>query len=327
MSSETSFSDSVVFLLSFGNSLKTVYLWFKDAGGNISDATNDSITLDLAPNMIPDTGQTTSYTGTPGEDSDYTINPPSYTDNGNATVTDNVTGLMWQQETTVHSWSNALEYCSDLSLASYSDWRLPTIKEIQQIADYQTTHPVIDSTFFPNTISSSFWTSNTAAWSNDYAWKFSFSNGTNSREEKTRNGNVHCVRGRHLAFGDFVDNGDGTVTDSATGLMWQQSDYYLNMGSGWRDGLNYCEGLSLAGHNDWRLPNIKELFSIVDLSRRDPSINTAYFPNTHSSWDYLSSTTNQSFGEEFLSVWFNDGGIDSWEKTMDGYALCVRTEQ
>ena len=47
---------------------------------------------------IPDTGQTGDYTSTFGEDSDYTINPPSYTDNGNLTVTDNVTGLMWQQE-------------------------------------------------------------------------------------------------------------------------------------------------------------------------------------------------------------------------------------
>jgi hypothetical protein len=47
--------------------------------------------------LIPDTGQTTSYTSTYGEDSDYIINPPSYTDNGDGTITDKTTGLMWQK--------------------------------------------------------------------------------------------------------------------------------------------------------------------------------------------------------------------------------------
>ncbi len=73
---------------------------------------------------LPDTGQTTSYTPTFGEDNDYTINSPFYTNNSNGTITDNVTGLMWQQvdggEMTIE---NATIYCDNLILGGFSDWR------------------------------------------------------------------------------------------------------------------------------------------------------------------------------------------------------------
>ncbi len=74
------------------------------------------------------------------------------------------------------------------------------------------------------------------------------------------------VRG-NKAYGknSFVDNGDGTVTDTATGLMWQKSDSKKSMK--WEEALKYAESLKLSGHDDWRLPNAKELQSIVDYAR------------------------------------------------------------
>ena len=71
---------------------------------------------------------------------------------------------------------------------------------------------------------------------------------------------------------DFVDNGDGTITDRATGLMWEQEtdDLWKN----WEGAFQYCEDLILAGHADWRMPEISELLSIVDYSRVDPAIDT-----------------------------------------------------
>ena len=64
---------------------------------------------------MPDTGQTGSYTSTFGEDNDYNINVPSYINNGNSTITDNITGLMWQQadggEMTIE---NAIIYADNL---------------------------------------------------------------------------------------------------------------------------------------------------------------------------------------------------------------------
>lgn len=55
----------------------------------------------------------------------------------------------------------------------------------------------------------------------------------------------------------FTDNSNGTVTDQATGLIWQQTDNPTSRL--WQNALNYCNALSLAGSNDWRLPNISSL--------------------------------------------------------------------
>ncbi len=94
----------------------------------------------------------------------------------------------------------------------------------------------------------------------------------------------------------LIDNGDGTVTDTSTGLMWQQSDSQ-NYDNGvytprtWEQALDYCETLTLADHDDWRLPTIKELRSLVDYSRYNPAIDTVKFPGALSSW-YWSSTTH-----------------------------------
>ena len=82
-----------------------------------------------------------------------------------------------------------------------------------------------------------------------------------------------------VAFGAFVVNGDGTVTDTSTMLIWQQQ----TAGSmTWEAAISYCEGLSLGGHDDWRLPNTNELQSLVDYTRYYPAIDTAAFPDTMS---------------------------------------------
>src|SRR3990167_9252666 len=90
--------------------------------------------------------------------------------------------------------------------------------------------------------------------------------------------------------GSFTDNGNGTVTDSDTGLIWQKEDD--NTTRTWESAITYCEGLSLS-YTDWRLPNIKELKSIVDNTKDSPAINKIYFPNTNSSY-YWSSTASAS---------------------------------
>src|SRR5208283_3026477 len=91
---------------------------------------------------LPDTGQTQCYDPSglsgnviacagSGQDGAYILNPMSFTDNGNSTGSDNVTGLMWQKQDdgTTRTWANAGTYCSSLSIGGYSDWRLPTVTE------------------------------------------------------------------------------------------------------------------------------------------------------------------------------------------------------
>jgi hypothetical protein len=88
--------------------------------------------------------------------------------------------------------------------------------------------------------------------------------------------------------GRFVDNLDGTVTDTCTGLMWQK-----NTAPGtflWQGALGYCEGLELAGHNDWRLPNLRELRTLLDYGGGEPAIDPVFQAIAEMYW--TSSTWN-----------------------------------
>jgi hypothetical protein len=78
-------------------------------------------------------------------------NPASYADNGNGTVTDIVTKLMWQQTvpTTTYTWADAIAYCPTLTLGSFSDWRLPSLIELTSIQDLGRSAPTINTTYFP----------------------------------------------------------------------------------------------------------------------------------------------------------------------------------
>ncbi|MBN1420395.1 MAG: DUF1566 domain-containing protein, partial [Planctomycetes bacterium] len=123
--------------------------------------------------------------------------------------------------------------------------------------------------------------------------------------------------------GRFVDNGDGTVTDTCTGLIWQKDTADVN-GDGqitwegdaltWQDTLKYCDALVFAGRDDWRLPNIRELLSIVDYGRDNPAIDPVF--GALSEWSWSSSTL--AVGP--VSAW----GVDFWIGKGDFVAKAAR---
>ena len=317
------------------------YIWAGDGTQGYLSLTNgiQSVrTLTLAPPIappptfkLPDTGQTQDFTPTFGEDSDYTINPPSYTDNGDGTVTDNNTFLMWQQEDddVPRSWSSAVGYCTSLSLAGHSDWRLPEHYELKDIVNYGNYNPAIDETYFPNTDSSNYWSYTADAYAAyGFAWDVDFDDGTVHHGIRMDGHYVRCVRGGQNRP-DFTDHRDGTVTDNNTFLMWQQEDD--DVPRNWSSALNYCEFLSLAGHSDWRLPNSKELGSIVDTSVYNPAIDAAYFPNTDSSefsgyWSSTSST-DESYTNFAWYVEFYHGIVSPIDKRVHWSVRCARGGQ
>jgi len=129
--------------------------------------------------------------------------------------------------------------------------------------------------------------------------------------------------------GRLVDNGDGTITDNCTGLMWQQNTADLD-GDGdidkadrakWQDALKYCEGLVLAGHDDWRLPNIRELESILDYTRCEPAIDPIFggVPD----W-YWSSSVRVEDTYWAWNVNFWSGGVFDDTKFASFYVRAVR---
>ena len=119
----------------------------------------------------------------------------------------------------------------------------------------------------------------------------------------------------------FTDHGNGTVTDGATGLVWQQQDD--DRTRSWVDALAYCEGLDFAGRSDWRLPNIRELESIVNATTYNPAIDETDFPNTNSS-GYWSSTSGASYSDDAWYVYFHDGHVYYGYRSNGYYVRCVR---
>jgi hypothetical protein len=285
--------------------------------------------------LLPDTGQTTSYTTTFGEDNDYSINTPSFIDNGNGTITDMVTGLMWQQvdggEMTIE---NAPNYCSSLTLGGYTDWRLPTPIESFSILNLQRNNPALNTTFFPSSGADYWWTNTFQANDNTKVWCTNAGGGIGNKPKSetisaggTKRYHVRAVRNSTIATtlaNHFTDNGDGTITDNLTQLIWQKVPNTIALT--WEQAIVYAEGLALAGSTDWRLPNIKELESLNDESRTNPSVNTSYF-STIGVRNYWSSTTLLPNPNNLTSAWYwsTQFGITTYDmKTNTNYVICVR---
>ena len=118
---------------------------------------------------------------------------------------------------------------------------------------------------------------------------------------------------------------DGVVTDSKTTLEWQD-DYSDNGDSvksaNWTDAIDYCETLSLNSQTDWRLPNKKELLSIVNYDTYNPSINSVFQKNTSN--DYWSSTTDASYTNYAWYVNFSYGYTYGNAKSGYNSVRCVR---
>jgi len=349
-------------------------------------STSSTTTTTTAPPAchFPATGQTTCWdssgnvipcAGT-GQDGDLQKGAPlSYTDNGDGTITDNNTGLMWEKlsmDGSVHdvsntyTWANAFaQHVATLngtSFAGHTDWRVPNVKELQNIV------PAVSPAFNNNctsgctvltcsctTSSSGYWSSTTVAGQArpgdppgpTFAWFVLFDEGNVQGADKSEVNFVRGVRGGSSCFpatgqttcwdssgnvipcagtgqdGDlqkgaplsYTDNGDGTITDNNTGLMWEK----LSMDGSVHDVSNTytwanafaqhvatLNGTSFAGHTDWRMPNVKELESIMNYQNVDPTVSPAFNTNctsgctvltcscTTSSSGYWSSTTAAS---------------------------------
>jgi len=326
----------------------TVGIAFADAGLNdgdqaksiLADITADTSTVTSALTQIEtwsssstttsfkvvDTGQTSCYDtngssvscSNTGQDGAYSGNLPSYTNNGNGTITDNVTGLIWEKSPDTNgdntvgssdkmSQSAAESYCNNLTLANQSDWRLPNIKEMYSLinfngldastasddVDTSTLTPFIDTDYFDfaygdtssneriidvQYATTTFYVGNTTVANADTMFGVNMADGRIKGYETTIMGSdktfaVQCVRGDSYGSNSFTDNNDETISDSATSLMWEKSDSQSTMS--WDSALSYCESGATGGYTNWRLPNAKELQSILDYTRSPETTSSA----------------------------------------------------
>ncbi len=143
----------------------------------------------------------------------------AFTDNGNGTVTHNLTGLIWKRcaegqtwngstctgDATLFSWANALIQAKNASFADQTDWRLPNLKELESIVESCGLDPSINQTLFPATPASYFWSGSTYVPSPAYAWIVDFYNGNTLADLKTLSFDARLVRG-----GQSFDTFDAT---------------------------------------------------------------------------------------------------------------------
>ncbi|MFD1293067.1 DUF1566 domain-containing protein [Lutibacter holmesii] len=308
-----------------------------------------------------------------GQNANYPGTTPSYEDNGDGTVTDMVTGLMWEQSFDHNgdgsidaddklSYADILIVVNTTSTGGYTDWRVPTIKEmyslmmfsgrdISSVEGDDTTGliPFINTDYFDFDYGDTeamerlidVQCATTAVYVSDEVSETVF--GVNLADGRIKgygtemmgqdkSFNYLLVRGRETyGINEYSDNGDGTISDSATGLMWMQDDSAASMV--WKDALNYAENFEYAGFSDWRLPDAKELQGIIDYTKSPATTNSATIDSVFNStvieneageddypW-YWSSTTHEAESDDMEGGWgvylafgrcMGNMGTDTW---------------
>ena len=320
-----------------------------------------------------------------------------YTDNGDGTVTDHLTGLIWLKNAgclTSAAWSNAISEAQQLASGScgLSDgstagqWRVPNVWELESVIDESATAPVLTAgSPFSNVASTYYWTS-TSIFSDPSptgaptAWTINLGNGQYNNggvvNVKTNTLSVWAVKGTSsgatvnlqstgyyipYAAGDdgnvqagvplpttrMVDNGNGTVTDSVTGLVWLQQASCAQLQGTWSTSLTAVNQLASGqcGLTDgstasqWRMPNRKEMESLSDRIQTNEAdfFNFTWtstggvlnpvapvFNNFITLQFYWTSSTDASTAANAWTVFSCDWGVYTTAKSATGYTLAVR---
>ena len=308
-----------------------------------------------------------SFTRLNFDGSEYSGTGADYTTQPWSCVIDNVTGLVWEIKTTnggtsdasnQYTWYNgstgtkSSQDTGDLiaqakaensanGLCGQTNWRLPTVQEIESLASYNSV-PAIDKDYFPNTQGSDDGVDDDNKWywtaeldydsSNSNVWAYNAYAGSTASAGSGSTYYVRLVSSSDAVgawFSDYsdsryTDNEDGTISDHRTGLMWMKCTYGLsdtNCGTGtaasgdWEAAFAAADtsnaansGSGTYGHTDWRLPNKKELSSIVDLSSTSSlTVNQTIFPSTQSADYWTSTPSSTGSADEAFTIDFATG--------------------
>jgi hypothetical protein len=245
-------------------------------------------------------------------------NPASYTANGDGTITDGVTGLIWEGTpgSTTYMLSDAVTHCAGKG----GTWHLPTRLELVSLVDYTIGPPgPTINPIFMNTYPSTFWTSSAYYGDAGDEWYVGFDAGYSDYGIVNQSCLVRCVQAPapKCFTPRYQTQADSTVLDQATGLRWEGR---LNPGSfTWSDALKYCAGLG-AG---WRAPSLTEIQTIIDEAQEDPAVDPTAFPNTPAV-DFWTSTAKADGTGAAWYVDFFYGASDSDVPAKFNRVRCVR---
>ena len=282
-----------------------------------------------------------------------------FTDNGNGTMTDNMTGLVWLQNvsTSSYTWANGITYCEGLTTGG-SDWRMPNVRELRSLVNYGQSEQYtwLNGLGFSNVQSSFYWAGTTCASDAANALRVTMYFGSVYNNTKVGLYRVWPVRAELLNLpvtgqsteyvsGDdgtyqkgisfpstrFRDNGDGTITDNMTGLMWLKDANNAGATKTWSDALAYVAGLNSGansgncGYTDWRVPNVNDLEILFNYGQNTPYtwLNTQGFNNVASDF-YWTSTTYAPNADNGWYINIINGNMYYVSKSLSYYVWPVR---
>ncbi|MBH2006834.1 MAG: DUF1566 domain-containing protein [Myxococcaceae bacterium] len=315
------------------------------ASESISSTPSNSSTISVSRVS----GLLAAWNWTSGAYQDATNQPGRYTAS-NGVVTDSFTGLQWQQNssTTTMIWDQAVEYCVNQNTGGYTDWQLPNNAELLMLVDYTInnigSNPGI-SAIFSETPTNYFYTSTPlvgsaarqpwwVSFGQDACWSgilFSLEYNPGCGPVVGNQGYVRCVRSSHrlLPWNRYIVNSEA-VKDTVTGLLWQKVAPTTGGSNGTgvynRSGAcSYCSSLSLGGYNDWRLPTVRELQTLVDYSRNYGTLmmDDTFSGESGSSFWSLSAMTGNPSGSWI--VWFDLGVVGTLNIATDNHVRCVKS--
>lgn len=309
---------------------------------------------------MPRTGQRTCYdqkgniiehTGT-GQDGDLQCGAvwpePRFTENGDGTVSDHLTGLMWLQNGNclgTLSWQAAVNAVAALNdslesskcdqlRAKYDDWFLPDILQLEALfnSEQPYAHDWLNQWGFIDVYPGAYWSATTSP--NPYTgWLLHFDTGEVINAGKVEKAYVLLARREQVGEGTplpetelgkmeagerFVDNGDGTITDTITQLMWLKDGgctgtadwqsaldtvHSLNAGTG----AFQCQGLQVS-YDDWALPNRHQLRSLMSPERDLPALVDDH-PFVDVQPFYWSSTTGAAHPQKAYELFVGSGEL------------------
>ena len=293
--------------------------------------------------LLPDTGQIACFDdageipcgnpGSPwyGQDGDLEAQPATYVEDAPGVLLDSITGLLWQQDAPAATFDRrgAEAYCAALVLGEH-EWRLPNRRELLSLVLWgvDSNRGRTISADFAGTQAGYYWTTDANPQNPDRTLRVSFRYGTSiDQDNSVADGYVRCVSGdAPLSTVELysLTRGRG-VFDPTTGLVWQR------VPSGalpWQAALDYCRQLEALEQSGWRLPDLRELSSLLLPDRAQPILPPELFPGAKPGQVYWSSTTSNRpdrRSQAYIVGLGADGTINTGRKTDNYETLCVRS--
>jgi hypothetical protein len=255
-------------------------------------------------------------------------NPARYDTSKPGVVLDQVTGLMWQRESSAeYGFAAAAAHCSELELAGRCDWRLPTRIELVSLVDFTLSNPTLDMSAFP-AASGEYWSTSAL---DKYRWRIGSDGATRAlTETMAPSALARCVRvhvshplpePRYRVTGQPPDD---LVTDRGTGLTWQRRPGTTTYS--FADAQTHCASFGAGG---FRVASMKELQTVLDETKAASSLIDAEvfpdFPTTGNVTFWTSSPRAGAPGH----AWFVRGAttiavaVDA-DLSAEFYVRCVR---